>query len=394
MSDPDEVWFVQMRDLKTFLGPMPLDALTEMARTGALLRQDLVRHNEYDSWQSASEIPQLSGEFAIAIQSEETRDVVSLIDDESLTLADSVARRETAQTPALALPDDSMNFAFTGPSSDVIDFAAESPASVEPESTQPSQHDFETAEIPDVVNSPDTVSHDVASQQIVPAMNVTSPPLPRPAATIPEREDLVDENSLLALAVTENRPPWTAPAPILRPAPRRIGPSKIPRAPSVLTRLGEAFSVLPDWWNKPIYRLLVTSATLLGSLIWYFMPPREPERRPPPQTAEVVGVIRLNGKPVPNALVMFRPDRSKGTIGPQSVGQANPSGQFELTINNKYPGAVVGKHQVVVLSRDSAGSSASSSSVPVLYSQLETSPLTAEVFPDQLNEISLELKSK
>ena len=138
---------------------------------------------------------------------------------------------------------------------------------------------------------------------------------------------------------------------------------------------------------------MVAAIGVLAVLVWYFLPSGKPVRRPPPTTAEVAGVIRFNGKPVPNVLVMFRPDRSQGTIGPPSVGQSDESGQFKLTINNVHPGAVVGKHQVAVRGRDSTGSSPSSGAVPKRYAQFETSPLVTEVLPDQVNEITLELKS-
>ncbi len=55
-------WFVQTGFGAT-LGPMPVDALLEMVRTGALLRMDQVRAGDDDEWSLASEIPELVDVF-------------------------------------------------------------------------------------------------------------------------------------------------------------------------------------------------------------------------------------------------------------------------------------------------------------------------------------------
>lgn len=58
MSSSPSHWFVQT-DFGATLGPMPPDALSEMARTGALLVRDRVREGTDGEWRPASEVPGL-----------------------------------------------------------------------------------------------------------------------------------------------------------------------------------------------------------------------------------------------------------------------------------------------------------------------------------------------
>ena len=61
MSSSPQHWFVQT-DFGALLGPMPDDALAEMARTGALLIRDRVRQGTDGDWRPASEVPGLFDE--------------------------------------------------------------------------------------------------------------------------------------------------------------------------------------------------------------------------------------------------------------------------------------------------------------------------------------------
>jgi hypothetical protein len=64
----------------------------------------------------------------------------------------------------------------------------------------------------------------------------------------------------------------------------------------------------------------------------------------------VSGVILLNGKPMPDAIVQFVPEQDKNTDGPTSSGTTDEEGRFRLKGDDKYgkDGAVVGFHRVVV----------------------------------------------
>jgi hypothetical protein len=66
--------------------------------------------------------------------------------------------------------------------------------------------------------------------------------------------------------------------------------------------------------------------------------------------ANVSGRITKSGKPVASANVTFQPMANKGTnSGPGSVGKTDEQGRYELkTFNDQLPGAVIGRHRVIV----------------------------------------------
>jgi hypothetical protein len=59
----------------------------------------------------------------------------------------------------------------------------------------------------------------------------------------------------------------------------------------------------------------------------------------------------MNGQPLANALVSFQPIAKEGEInaaGQGSTGKTNEKGEYILTFSNGKPGAVVGKHRVLI----------------------------------------------
>src|SRR5262245_36844441 len=67
-----------------------------------------------------------------------------------------------------------------------------------------------------------------------------------------------------------------------------------------------------------------------------------------PPFAEVSGVVKLDGVPMPEALVEFLPDPERGTHGPRSSGRTDAEGRFRLVCDDEREGAVVGFHRVLV----------------------------------------------
>jgi len=67
-----------------------------------------------------------------------------------------------------------------------------------------------------------------------------------------------------------------------------------------------------------------------------------------PPVAEVEGVVKLAGKPLPHVRVQFMPDPEKGALGPTSSGTTDEQGRFKLVCADQRPGAVVGWHRVVI----------------------------------------------
>ncbi len=68
-----------------------------------------------------------------------------------------------------------------------------------------------------------------------------------------------------------------------------------------------------------------------------------------PAVAEVVGIVKFDGKPLPNVKIMFAPNPQKGTVGPISAGLTDDQGRFKLTCEDEREGAVVGWHKVVII---------------------------------------------
>lgn len=68
--------------------------------------------------------------------------------------------------------------------------------------------------------------------------------------------------------------------------------------------------------------------------------------------ARVRGVVTLDGEPIKNGTVMFEPDESKGTTGPQAIGTILGDGSFVLSSQSAGDGAVVGFHRVGILGLD------------------------------------------
>jgi hypothetical protein len=71
--------------------------------------------------------------------------------------------------------------------------------------------------------------------------------------------------------------------------------------------------------------------------------------RTPPPVTEVEGVVLLDGKPLPQALVEFVPQLAHFGAEMNSSGLTDDRGRFTLTCAYKsQAGAVVGKHHVLV----------------------------------------------
>jgi hypothetical protein len=106
----------------------------------------------------------------------------------------------------------------------------------------------------------------------------------------------------------------------------------------------------------------------------------------------VSGQVRFRGgKPLTAGLIEFAPTDG----GPAARGRLNPDGTFTLRTGDR-PGAVAGKHQVVVLPMAvvdgaPAGHKHKAAVVHPKHARFETSGLTATVVAGPDNHISLEV---
>jgi hypothetical protein len=109
---------------------------------------------------------------------------------------------------------------------------------------------------------------------------------------------------------------------------------------------------------------------------------------------QVEGTVTFDGTPLANAVVQFVPDVDSTYQAPVSSGQTDAAGHFTLTCEGKKPGAVLGKHNVLVYQgRDAgrgndegageAGPVRRAARVPAAYTTPLQTPLKVEVTPDQ-----------
>jgi hypothetical protein len=108
----------------------------------------------------------------------------------------------------------------------------------------------------------------------------------------------------------------------------------------------------------------------------------------------VEGTVKMDGAPVPNVMVRFVPD-DPTVQGPVSSGYTDEKGHFTLTCENQKPGAVIAKHNVLVLagrgaSADEAENQAGAAPaagkkvfVPPAYATPRQTPLQVEVTADK-----------
>jgi hypothetical protein len=121
----------------------------------------------------------------------------------------------------------------------------------------------------------------------------------------------------------------------------------------------------------------------------------------------VDGTVKLDGKPLGNAHVQFVPDEP-GVKAPGSTGITDENGRYRLTREDGEPGALVGKHLVVLvrgreanraLGEQADGGDGSTKAkkdrrpIPAVYTMASKTKLIAEVKPDQ-HTYDLELSSR
>lgn len=123
-----------------------------------------------------------------------------------------------------------------------------------------------------------------------------------------------------------------------------------------------------------------------------------------PRFAEVSGVVLLEGKPMPDALVEFLPDPYEGTHGPRCSGITDAQGYFRLVRDDERAGAAVGFHRVLVQdvrtfppprNRHTGGKPPvmPPSRVSRRYENASITPLRQEVKPEA-QSVTIEVKSR
>jgi hypothetical protein len=118
------------------------------------------------------------------------------------------------------------------------------------------------------------------------------------------------------------------------------------------------------------------------------------------QTAPVSGQVLLDGKALPNAMVMFVPETTSGAKDPvpSSVGTTGEDGHYSLVLQSgaNKDGAVVGKHKVVITLGAGGGSTEAKRTLhkqlPERYNR--KTELVCDVPAAGRNDANFDLKSK
>jgi len=111
----------------------------------------------------------------------------------------------------------------------------------------------------------------------------------------------------------------------------------------------------------------------------------------PPPLAVVTGRVTLDGKPLPKGVVVFHPDRFKGTTGPTGAGEIDQNGRYLIRTAGRN-GALVGWHVITVEAFDNT-IEGNPSIVSRKYRRPDMSILKSEVKAGIENVIDLPLVS-
>ena len=116
----------------------------------------------------------------------------------------------------------------------------------------------------------------------------------------------------------------------------------------------------------------------------------------------VSGQVMYQGKPTPDALIIFHPENDPNNTAPRPLTRVSPDGSFTLTTYETNDGAPAGKYKVTITwVKDSDNGNTAKEDirpaknlVPERYSKVETSGLEVEIKkePNKLAAFNLETK--
>ena len=108
----------------------------------------------------------------------------------------------------------------------------------------------------------------------------------------------------------------------------------------------------------------------------------------PGNVSQVEGVVTVDGKPIPNALVTFKPKHS----GKNSFGRTDTGGHYSLVYSSELSGAEIGEHDVTISNKPFPGTEKPAVLVPIKFGK--PGSLTAKVTAGTSNEIDFAMNSK
>jgi hypothetical protein len=123
------------------------------------------------------------------------------------------------------------------------------------------------------------------------------------------------------------------------------------------------------WWRAVLGAALLVVGAGCGEKKWNM-------------NEQVEGTVKLDGTPLRNVRVEFVPDVDPKIQAPTSSGYTDDKGHFQLTCTNQKPGAVIGKHNVIVLGGRPGGEE-KVTYVPAAYGLAISTPCQVEVTADK-----------
>ncbi len=108
----------------------------------------------------------------------------------------------------------------------------------------------------------------------------------------------------------------------------------------------------------------------------------------PGNVSRVEGIVTVDGKPIPNALVTFKPKHS----GKNSFGRTDNGGHYSLVYSTELSGAEIGEHDVTISNKPFPGTEKPAVLVPTKFGK--PGSLTANVAAGTSNEIDFAMNSK
>lgn len=114
-----------------------------------------------------------------------------------------------------------------------------------------------------------------------------------------------------------------------------------------------------------------------------------------PELAEVEGVVRLNGTPLPEVAVAFLPDVAAGTPGQAVRAVTDNQGRYRLPYDpGDGIGAPVGVHRVLVDDAKAKAEHSGKSRVPPQYEALLGNPLGTREIKSGKQSIDIDLTTR
>jgi hypothetical protein len=85
----------------------------------------------------------------------------------------------------------------------------------------------------------------------------------------------------------------------------------------------------------------------------------------PPATVPVSGIVTIDGKPAAGILVQYNPDFNTGGKVVASSGVTGADGRYTLKTDAGLPGALIGKHKIVLIDNEFANGAEDANGNPI-----------------------------